>query len=652
MNKSAFYKTMVFPLAGAMAFLIPLVVYLLTLAPTVTFEDSGSFIAAAYHLGVAHPPGYPLWCLVAHAFTHLPVGSVAQRVHLCSAVFAAATALMIYLTALRLTRDWIAALVAALAMGFSRLLWSQAVIAEVYALNAFLTIVAVYCVIRWREQFQPGWLYTLALTIGMGLTNHLLLGLIAPVLAGWLVIPHWRRLFKLKVLVICALLFTMGFSVYAYLPLRARADPPVNWDNPRTLAKTLRHIRRTAYYTEAENVRYSGKAVDIWRYCAAAVVDSRKAFTWPLMALAIAGVFRLWRGRRDLFWMSWAIIIVNVAALNIILKAPSTPNALFTHRVFYIPGHIMLALWIAYGCAWLLAGVRYYAGVAMPIDRQPDTQSAAGIVRWPTAALLTWPQVVSLVLAVCLAWTLTTNYPYNDKSRYRMARNLGLDFLDSAPPKAGLLLVTDDVLFVCVYLKWVEGLRPDIELVDPFFGYRGGAISAVISDMPATPELVKYFPALQDVVSVPCGLGYRLIKADLISPVTYQSLLPLSRAPHDPDLPHSRAYDPDESDTCARYARYHARLGAKLMLSAQNAEADAEFSASERLRNDDPYACFLLASIYQHFGLHRDRVIPMLEDALDSLDRNYDPADYRFYPITRRDIERALIEMQTRPGVK
>ena len=76
MTKYWRYLTPVIALALALA------VYWRTLAPTVTLEDSGSFIAAACSLGVAHPPGYPLWCLLAHGFTRLPFGEPAWRVHL------------------------------------------------------------------------------------------------------------------------------------------------------------------------------------------------------------------------------------------------------------------------------------------------------------------------------------------------------------------------------------------------------------------------------------------------------------------------------------------------------------------------------------------------------------------------------------------
>ncbi|HEY6332560.1 MAG TPA: DUF2723 domain-containing protein, partial [Blastocatellia bacterium] len=68
---------------------LSLVVYLKTLAPTVTLVDSGELIVAARWLGVAHPPGFPLYVLLAHLATLLPFGNVAQRVNFASAFFAA-----------------------------------------------------------------------------------------------------------------------------------------------------------------------------------------------------------------------------------------------------------------------------------------------------------------------------------------------------------------------------------------------------------------------------------------------------------------------------------------------------------------------------------------------------------------------------------
>jgi hypothetical protein len=82
--------------AGAV-FLVALGVYSWTLAPTVTPTDSGELILAAYGLGVAHPPGVPLWVMLAHVASIVPIGNVAARINFSSAVFAALACAMLTL---------------------------------------------------------------------------------------------------------------------------------------------------------------------------------------------------------------------------------------------------------------------------------------------------------------------------------------------------------------------------------------------------------------------------------------------------------------------------------------------------------------------------------------------------------------------------
>src|SRR5262245_4704364 len=87
--------------AGAV-FLVALLVYSWTLAPTVTPTDSGELILAAYGLGVAHPPGVPLWIMLAHLASLVPVGNVAVRINFSSAVFAALACAMLTLVVVEL----------------------------------------------------------------------------------------------------------------------------------------------------------------------------------------------------------------------------------------------------------------------------------------------------------------------------------------------------------------------------------------------------------------------------------------------------------------------------------------------------------------------------------------------------------------------
>src|SRR6266436_4576523 len=82
--------------AGAV-FVVALLLYTFTLAPTVTLVDSGELILAAQGLGVAHPPGFPLWVILAHLASLVPLGNVAVRINFSSALFAALASAMLTL---------------------------------------------------------------------------------------------------------------------------------------------------------------------------------------------------------------------------------------------------------------------------------------------------------------------------------------------------------------------------------------------------------------------------------------------------------------------------------------------------------------------------------------------------------------------------
>src|SRR5262249_5466545 len=158
--------------AGAV-FVVALLLYTWTLAPTVTLVDSGELILAAWGTGVAHPPGFPLWVMLAHLASLLPFGNVAVRINFSSALFAALACATLTLVIAELiitpsssptpkrtnkaaqqnrkrqdsTGEWFLmfapAVGAGLLLAFSKTLWSYATITEVYALNTLL-ILAVF----------------------------------------------------------------------------------------------------------------------------------------------------------------------------------------------------------------------------------------------------------------------------------------------------------------------------------------------------------------------------------------------------------------------------------------------------------------------------------------------------------------------------
>ncbi len=106
---------------GPAVFFGSFTVYLLTLAPLITFWDSGELATAAWSLGIPHPPGYPLFCILGKAFTFLPLGSVAYRLNVMSAFFAACSVYVLFLMVKDALQDmpFAGALAAASALSFA-----------------------------------------------------------------------------------------------------------------------------------------------------------------------------------------------------------------------------------------------------------------------------------------------------------------------------------------------------------------------------------------------------------------------------------------------------------------------------------------------------------------------------------------------------
>lgn len=162
---------------GAIVFLLTLVVYVRTVAPTVSFWDCGEFISCSYILGIPHPPGTPLYVLIGRLFSILPISSdIAVRVNLISSIFSAAAATVAFFILARLITYWYSdrypdpaltwtqrlpvyagSVCGALFFAFGTTYWSSAVEAEVYGAAMFLTMVLIWLTLVWAyHREEPG----------------------------------------------------------------------------------------------------------------------------------------------------------------------------------------------------------------------------------------------------------------------------------------------------------------------------------------------------------------------------------------------------------------------------------------------------------------------------------------------------------------
>jgi hypothetical protein len=243
-------------LGGAVAIFVG-ILYIGTLAPTVLpygapdTLDSPMLQTEVTVLGVGHPTGYPTYMMLTHLFTYLPIGDPAYRVNLASAVYGVAAVFAVYLAGLRLGGRAVAAAAGALAFGLSGTFWSQAVIAEVYTLEALLVALVILFLLAWRDRGDGRYLLLCAFVIGLSLTHHLTSVLLVPAALVFVFLTD-RRVFSRTGLMLKSLgFFLLGLIPLLYLPIRALMHAPLNEADPSTLWRFLLLVTGGSFLAES-----------------------------------------------------------------------------------------------------------------------------------------------------------------------------------------------------------------------------------------------------------------------------------------------------------------------------------------------------------------------------------------------------------------
>ena len=432
-------------LALSAAVLGPLALYVMTLPRTVVLEDDGLFLMAASHLGIAHPPGYPLYTLVCHLFMQLPFRSPAFLGHLSSAVLGAAACGFVYLCARLLQASRLSALTAALLFGASEHFWSQAIIAEVYALNALLFFATYALLLHGVRHPQRAWIWLVAAAAyGLSLANHWPLMVLA--FPGLLVavFPVWRAVLP-KVPLLLGVSLLSAALPYAWMVWRSQQNPLISFYGP------IESWEAFWYYFSREG--YAG--VDVKP---SAGWDDRFAFlhwfgnevlwqlTLPGFLLAVVGLVILFRRRQVAVAASGLLVFLGNSLLLIVLLGfdfEALQTAVF--RPYSLVCFGLAAVWLALGLQFLL-------------DRLSDWRPGAGKSWFETAATLAGLGMI--------AFSVQAHWPLNDWSDNDFTRRYA-DMIFSLLPQDAVLLVSEDLdTGPLGYYRFVENRRPDVTLVN------------------------------------------------------------------------------------------------------------------------------------------------------------------------------------------
>jgi len=234
-------------ICAAVAFVVSAFTYLMTIEPTASFWDCGEFIASSYKLEVGHPPGNPVFQLIARFFTMFTDGAhAAVAVNVLSAICSALTIFFLYLTIVFLAKRLVkksedgtysvgraiaiygSGLVGALAYCFSDTFWFSAVEGEVYAMSSLFTAMVFWAMTKWYEQadepYANRWIVLISFLMGLSIGVHLLNLLTIPCLVfmyfykkredGTYNFKQYCGIFALS----CVILAIILFLIIPYLP--------------------------------------------------------------------------------------------------------------------------------------------------------------------------------------------------------------------------------------------------------------------------------------------------------------------------------------------------------------------------------------------------------------------------------------------------
>lgn len=411
---------------GVLVAVFGLGLYVKTLAPTVEASDISEYQFVLSTLGLAHPTGYPLYVMLGHLWSYLPIGSVAYRLNLFSAVLAAATLSVLYLTLRRLTNYRGLALGLTLFFAVTPTFWSQALITGTYILHALLFTLLLYAVIRYLQgELRPEWAL---LIYGIGLTHHRTMLLVAPALVYVMASrrPENLNLRSGVKLLACGL---APLLLYLYLPVRGAQ---LNAPELTTLPGLSDYLLGKVFAYLLFQKGWAGIPGQIAQWWA-----------WLLREMTLPGVLLAGVGLGVAFFRRRSFALFTLLAYLGFL-AFNWNYYIGNIWAYYIATYILLIVWIAIG---LEAGFEW---IERRLSQPP----------W----LAVWVNRLAIAALVgSVIWRGVVLYPTVDLSDDYFYENLWLDAL-SLPLKSGSALLANwDAHTPLVYYQRVEGRRPDLQ---------------------------------------------------------------------------------------------------------------------------------------------------------------------------------------------
>lgn len=412
-------------------------IYVLNIYPEITNGDSGEFLSVSYTLGIAHPPGYPLYLMLLKLFIWILPFNPALSGNIMSSLFASLAVLFIYRNLLLFYKIIfkkkisiiikIVSLFLSLFTGIIPLIFSQAIITEVYTLNLFLMLLINFLFLKFIIYKKLNFIYLFAFLYGVSLANHQTPILLLPlygIILHYGFLKDFEKPQKYKLIINSVILFLLGLFIYSYLLIRANSNPVINWGNPSSPVRFIQHITRSEYkdmklVKERTLIYFLKQCIEYFK------------LLWNqlgiLVLLSIAGIYISFKKNYKITLLSLVFWFILSIGFVYITNPRIDRHILYVSRVFFIPSFVIIIFWLFICIVWLMQRLKY---------------------------LIILPIIIFFVAYI------NVNSGQNNFIAYDFSRNI----LKTINKNSALFTAEgDNPLFALAYLRYVEYLRPDID---------------------------------------------------------------------------------------------------------------------------------------------------------------------------------------------
>jgi hypothetical protein len=447
-------------IAGALVFLGILAGYLITISPTVSFWDSGEFIATSYIMGIPHPPGTPFYVVVGRVFSMLPLAERALSVNLMSALSGALACLFLYLITVKIIVRWrgvprtvtesvtlyLAGASAAVAGGFAGSFWTNSIEAEVYSPSAFIMAFTVWLMVRWSERHaEPGSRNSLVLIcylLGLSVGLHLGTVLVLPAFVLFALLVDYRLFGDVRFLVFVVLVGILGVSNHLFLPIRSSLNPPIDEANPERWVAFKDCLLRKQYKPMTPFVRqapWSFQFGMFWRYFKEQWTSPGMTWTGLLMLAGGAGaVIQFFKDRRAFVLIGSIFLVMS---LGLVIYMNFTDHEVRERDYFFSHGFFFFCVWIGVAFAYLadLVAKRGRPKLVVPL---------------------------SIVLLIFTGSSYLVNFETHDRRGDYNAHDYAYNMLATVDENGLIFTNGDNDTFPLWFIQEVKGFRKDVRVVN------------------------------------------------------------------------------------------------------------------------------------------------------------------------------------------